>query len=143
MSRSVGPRYSTWSSPTEVSAVAVESMTFVASSRPPRPASTTATSTPASANATNETAIAASNWVIRSPASSSGSTASIAAATVAVAAAKASGAISAPSIRVRSAHRQTCGEMQEPVLSPAPQSSAAVIVVTEDLPLVPTTWRVR
>ncbi len=126
-----------------MSAVAVESITLVASRRPPSPASITATSTPASAKAVNETAMAASNWVIRSPSPKPASTAAIASATRAVAAAKAAGAISAPSIRVRSAQRQTCGEMQAPTTWPAPRSSAAVIVVTDDLPLVPTTWSVR
>ncbi len=81
--------------------------------------------------------------MIRSPGSKSGSTAAIASATRAVAAANAAAPISAPSIRVRSAQRQTCGEMQAPVASPAPRSSAAVIVVTDDLPLVPTTCSVR
>jgi len=145
---SVSPSHSTWSSPTEVRAVAVESITFVASRRPPSPASTTATSTPSCSNATKETAIAASNWVTRSglPSSSTGSsrsTAAIAVATRSTAAASDFGAISEPPIVVRSLHRQTCGEMQVPLSRPLPSSIAAVVVATDVLPLVPTTCSVR
>ena len=44
--------------------------TLVASSRPPRPASTTAHATPAVANATRAAAVSASNWVTSAPTAS-------------------------------------------------------------------------
>ena len=44
--------------------------TFVASRRPPRPASTTAQATPAAAKATNAAAVSASNWVTPAPTAS-------------------------------------------------------------------------
>ena len=47
---------------------------------------------------------------------------------------------SSPWISVRSDQRAACGERQAPAPTPWASSSAAVIRVTEDLPLVPTTW---
>ena len=93
--------------------------------------------------------MAASNWVMCSGSSSPrrsarpASTSSTAPATFSIAAPKAAGSISRPSIRVRSLQRHTCGEMQAPLRSPASASSAAVIIVTDDLPFVPTTCSVR
>ncbi len=75
--------------------------TFVASSRPPRPASTTPHSTPAASNAQNAAAVSASNCVTRVPAASR---------TRSTASSYASGAISAPRIRIRSRNDVMCGE---------------------------------
>ena len=52
---------------------------------------------------------------------------------------KASGAISSPWMRTRSAQREKWGETQAPAPTPCASSRAAVIWTTEDLPLVPTT----
>ena len=41
---------------------------------------------------------------------------------------------------MRCDQRSVWGETQAPALTPCASSSAAVIRVTEDLPLVPTTW---
>ncbi len=60
ISTSDSPRYSIWSRAMLVTAVATGESTFVASSRPPRPTSTTATSTPASARQRNAMAVVAS-----------------------------------------------------------------------------------
>ena len=67
-------------------------------------------------------------------------TPSEAAATWATASAQARGAISSPRISVRSVQRVVCGDRQAPEGTPWASSSAATIRVTEDLPLVPTTW---
>ena len=55
-----------WSAPARASAAS----TFVASSRPPRPASTTAHATPAAAKAANAAPVSASNWVTSTPTAS-------------------------------------------------------------------------
>ncbi len=85
-------------------------------------------------------AVAASNSVTASPSSRVRLTPSAAVATWATASAQASAAISSPRIRVRSVQRVACGERQAPEGTPCASSSAATIRVTEDLPLVPTTW---
>lgn len=41
---------------------------------------------------------------------------------------------------MRSLQPETCGDVYAPVRRPAPSSSAAVIRVVVDFPLVPTTW---
>ena len=76
ISPTVEPSRRVWSSATFVSTSTSAVSTFVASSRPPRPASTTATSTPSSASARNAAAVRASNCVTRSSASASASSAS-------------------------------------------------------------------
>ena len=117
-----------------------EGIVLVASRRPPRPASTTARSTPAAARATNAAAVATSNWVTASPSSSVRLTVRAASTVRSTAAAKAAGSISAPRSSTRSDHREGCGETHAPVATPCASSRAAVIRVTEDLPFVPTTW---
>ncbi len=117
-----------------------EGIVLVASSRPPRPASITAAFTRARARATKVAAVAASNSVTTSPSSRVRLTPSAALATCATASAQAPGVISSPRIMVRSVQRVVCGERQAPVGTPWASSNAAIIRVTEDLPLVPTTW---
>ena len=94
----VSPSHSVCSSPIEVSTVAFDGRTLVASSRPPSPASITANSTLASARATNAVAVAASNCEIASPGSSVRWTPSTAAAVRSAAEANASVPISSPAI---------------------------------------------
>ena len=139
ISTSVSPSHSVWSRPTEVSTVTREGITLVASRRPPSPASITAASTRAAARATKAAAVATSNWVTTSPSGSERLTTSAASAVRATDALKASGAISSPWMRTRSAQREKWGEMQAPAPTPCASSRAAVICTTEDLPLVPTT----
>ena len=69
MSATVGPSQRVCSSPTLVSTTTGARSTPVASWRPPRPASTTATSTPRRASSSNAAAVISSNWVTRSPGS--------------------------------------------------------------------------
>ncbi len=57
MAASVVPRWRSWSKSMVVMAPATGASTFVASKRPPRPTSTTATSTPASAKIRNAAAV--------------------------------------------------------------------------------------
>ena len=85
-------------------------------------------------------AVATSNWVTASPSSRLRLTVSAASAVRPTAAANSAAAIVSPRIRIRSDQRAGCGERQAPALGPCASSSAAVIRVTEDLPLVPTTW---
>jgi len=117
-----------------------EGIVFVASSLPPSPASTTATSTRAAARATKAAAVATSNWVTASPSSSFRLTVSAVSAVRRTAVAKSRSPISSPWIRTLSDQREICGETHAPVAMPCASSSAAAIRVTEDLPLVPTTW---
>ena len=117
-----------------------EGIVLVASSLPPSPASITPTPTRAAARARKPAAVAASNWVTASPSSRVRLTTSAACATRLTAAANSVAPISSPWIRVRSDQRAAWGETQAPVLSPCASKRAAIIRVTEDLPLVPTTW---
>ncbi len=118
----------------------LDGIVLVASSLPPRPASTTAASTLAAAKATKAAAVATSNWVTSSPSSRLRLTVSAACAVRSTAAANSASPISAPPISTRSDQRDAWGEMQAPQRTPCASSSAAIIRVTEDLPLVPTTW---
>jgi len=125
----VSPRTSVCSSPTLVSRTTRERRTFVASWRPPSPASTTATSTPASAKAVSAAAVIDSNWVAR--------TLSAAARTRRNAAGKSA---QRPPIRIRSSHARTWGESVAPTPRPSPSSSCSIVTVAVDFPFVPTTW---
>ena len=58
------PRYSTWSTPIGPTTATRASATFVASQVPPRPTSSTAASTGASANAANAMPVSTSNLLI-------------------------------------------------------------------------------
>ena len=117
-----------------------EGIVLVASSLPPSPASITATSTRAAAKATKAAAVASSNWVTASPGSRLRFTVAAASAVRSTAEAKEASSISSPPISTLSAQRSACGETQAPARIPCASSSAAIIRVTEDLPLVPTTW---
>ena len=106
----VSPRYSVWSSPTEVSTVAREPITLVASSLPPSPASITPTSTLAAANATKAAAVNSSNCVTgpSSPAARSATCAASSARSTAWS--NAASAIGWPPMTMRSLHEIRWGE---------------------------------
>src|SRR5581483_143371 len=123
----VSPSCWVWSRPTFVSTTTGARSTLVASSRPPSPASTTATSTRCSANSASAAAVSTSNCV-----ASSGSAAARTRATAR--------SNPAASVSSRSHQPATCGEVYAPTRSPAPRSRAAVSRVVVDLPFVPTTW---
>ena len=108
ISSTVSPSTSVCSSPTFVSRTTRERTTFVASCRPPSPASTTATSTRASANASKAAAVIVSNCVAP--------TRSAAGRMRASAAGRSAGR---PSILIRSLHDRTCGESVAPTESPS------------------------
>ena len=143
MSAIVGPSQRVCSNPTLVSTTTGAPRTFVASQRPPRPASITATSTSRRASSENAAAVSSSNWVTRSPPVSVRSTFAAAAAARWTAAPNASGARSASPIRIRSANVVRCGDTYAPVRTPCASSSAAVNRTVDDLPFVPTTWTAR
>ena len=103
--------------------------TFVASWRPPRPASTTATSTSAAANSASAAAVTISNCVAP--------TASAAERTRATAPSKSA---SAPFTRMRSLQPTTCGDSVDPTAKPSESRSCSTVTVAVDLPFVPTTW---
>ena len=124
----VSPSTSMWSSATFVSTTTRVRRTFVASWRPPSPASTTATSTlrvrelraapPRSRPRTASRRRHAGGRARRR-------------------------ARSRPRRRRRESARsspRTCGERYAPTRSPASASSSSVIRVVVDLPFVPTTW---
>ena len=133
-----------WSSPTEVSAVTREGITLVASSRPPRPASTTAASHPGRGEGDERGRDRGLELGDRlALLEARGSTTAAASAVRSTAAANAAGSISAPPIRTRSLQRRRAARGRQPALTPCASSSAAVIRATDDLPLVPTTWSER
>ena len=141
MSRTVGPSQRVCSSPTLVSTTTGAPSTFVASCRPPRPASTTATSTSWRASSANAAAVTSSNCVTRSSPSSVRSTLAAAAAARCTAAREGVGRRGRRR-RSGSARRSVfrCGDRNAPARTPCASSSAAHIRTVDDLPLVPTTW---
>src|SRR3954471_4440688 len=126
----VSPSTSMWSSATLVSTTTRVRSTFVASWRPPSPASTTATSTSACANSVSAAAVRISNCAA-SPASGR------------MRATARSKSASSPFTRMRSLQVRTCGERYVPTRRPASRRSASIIRVVVDLPFVPTTWIAR
>src|SRR5829696_3209283 len=143
MSVIVGPSQRVCSRPTLVSTATGAARTFVASWRPPSPASTTATSTPRSASSENAAAVSSSNCVTRSPPVSVRSTLTAAAAARSTAAPNASGSRSASPMRMRSAKVERWGDKYAPVRRPWASRIAAAIRTVELLPFVPTTWIAR
>ena len=141
MSATVGPSQRVCSRPTLVSTTTGARSTPVASWRPPRPASTTATSTPRRASSSNAAAVSTSNWVTRSPSSQPAVDLR----------GRLRGALHGGAERVglEVARRRSgcarrsdvrCGERNAPVRTPCASSSAAVMRTVELLPFVPTTW---
>ena len=112
--------------PTFVRRTTGASMTFVASSRPPRPASIAAASTPCAANSASAAAVSASNCVAPMR--------SAAARTRPTARSKPSASVSS-----RSSQPETCGDVYAPTRKPSVRSSAAIVRVAVDFPFVPTT----
>src|SRR5581483_6888316 len=127
ISSRVSPRTSMWSSATFVRQTTRVRRTFVASWRPPSPASTTAASTPAAANSASAAAVRISNCVASAATGRTRATAR-------------SKSASAPPTRMRSLQPRTCGERYAPTWRPVSASSASVMRVVVDLPFVPTTW---
>ena len=123
----VSPSTSVCSSATFVSWTTSAPTMFVASSRPPRPASTTATCTSVSANSSMAAAVSTSNCV--APSSTDGSR------TRATARSKV-----AESQSSRSCQPATCGEVYAPARRPSARRSSAIVRTAVDLPFVPTTW---
>ena len=143
ISSSVSPSHSVWSRPTEVSTVTREGIVLVASSRPPRPGLDHRRPRPGRRRGRRRRPRSpTSNWVTASPSSSVRLTASAAS----------RGALDRggerrrrrsprrrSAIRSRPARRRAARRRRRRA-TPCASSSAAVIRVTEDLPLVPTTW---
>ena len=99
--------------------------TFVASCRPPSPASTTATSTSASANASERRRgddLELGRHELRSPAATRATSLEV-------------GFL--PFSRIRSLHDATCGEIVEPTRSPSASRSCSIVTVAVDFPFVP------
>src|SRR5437899_3951977 len=109
--------------------------TVVASRRPPRPTSSTATSTASRAKWSRASAVVASNIVASSRATSvpRASTPST----------TPSSGMGSPSTRMRSRNETRCGEVYRPTRWPAALRIAASIAATEPLPFVPPTWTSR
>ena len=119
---------SVWSRPTFVSTTTGARSTFVASSRPPSPASTTATSDPCLGELGERGRGQHLELRRREPGRRRPDARRIARSNP------------AGSVSSRSSHPATCGEVYAPTRSPPSRSSAAVIRVVVDLPFVPTTW---
>ena len=112
MSSSVGPANSVWSMPMLVITATWAETTLVASQRPSRPTSTTATSTAMSANQRNAAAVHASKYDGRTPVNPSRS------ATAAICSAKSSSPIGSALLARRSFTRSRCGLVYVPTLNP-------------------------
>ena len=118
------------------------SATFVASQVPPMPTSTMATSTGASANAANPSAVMTSKKLRRGPPSSSLASSAIAStgATSSYTDRNSSMPIGWPSSLIRSRRSDRCGDVIIPVCRPKDWSSASIIRAVDVLPFVPVTW---
>ena len=127
-------------------AVAIGETTFVASSRPPRPTSRTATSTRARRNSSNAAAVVTSKnvgWTASAPSARSCSMVSRISSTTAASRSRATGC---PSMVNRSVRSTRCGEVYRAERWPAALSAASTIATTEPLPFVPATctdWNAR
>jgi hypothetical protein len=117
--------------------------TFVESSRPPSPHSTTAHSTSRSAKIANAAAVTRSNQVAALAGVLSAIACPRASSARSRARARERSSRSAPSTRMRSWIRSTCGEVYRPVRSPAFDSAVATSELVVPLPFVPATWTAR
>ena len=102
ISTTVAPRRSVWSSATPVTTATAGSVTLVASQRPPSPTSSTAISTPRSANSHSAAPVSSSNSVSSSPSRRAVVTA------MPIARAKGS-SVATPGTSTRSAYERRCG----------------------------------
>ncbi len=141
----VPPSRSAWSRSIGANTATSPSAVFVESHDPPMPTSITATSTGASENATNATAVSSSKKVSgSSPAPvSSASTSSTNGATSSHASATAASAMGSPSIMIRSVNRSRCGLVNSPVRSPWARTRLSMMRLVDVLPLVPVTCTTR
>jgi hypothetical protein len=119
----------------------VPSTTFVESQLPPRPTSTTATSTGASAKAANAMTVRTSKKLRGGPpsASDSRSATPMYGATSSQIATKRSSSTGSPSIWMRSVTLDRWGLVNSPVRRPCSRTSDSTMRAVEDLPLVPVT----
>ena len=138
ISAGVVPRYFAWSTATGVTTATFPSATLVESHRPPRPTSSTVTSTGASVNTANPSAVTASkNDRGRSSCASARSrngTSSVYAST------NRSGEMGSPDRLIRSRTCARCGLVSRPVRSPNATRSASIMRAVVVLPLVPVRW---
>ncbi len=111
MSVRVGPSQRVCSRLTDVRTWTLDGITFVASKRPPRPASITATSTPRRASSWYAAAVSASNWVTWSSGSAVRFTSSAACAARVTAAAKSDSDTGSSPTSIRSRNERRCGEV--------------------------------
>ena len=140
MAPSVRPSMAVWSWLIEVMMLTSGSVAFVASSRPPRPTSTTAISHPWRAKKSSASAVVTSN-VVGSPAARGRSrtkprmrsTASL----------KSHSEMARPSTRTRSRYVCKCGLVYRPQRTPAAERMLASVAQVEPLPFVPATSAIR
>lgn len=114
----------------------VDVTTLVASNRPRRPTSTTATSTLSVANQPKAAAQTNSNQLSRSPTTISRSDSSVRIS------ARSRSLIGSPLRRMRSLISEMCGEVVEPTVRPEVANSDSIMATTVPLPLVPVTCNV-
>ncbi len=123
-----------WSLEIEVMAVTSGLSTLVLSRRPPRPVSTTTSSTFCSAKCLNAMAVSTSKAV------GAGLILAAIGSIIFTSRAKSDCGIMCPSICMRSRMSTRCGLVYNPVLYPVAWSMAAIIAQVLPLPLVPATW---
>ena len=126
------PRYSVCSNCTPVTALTSGSSTFVLSSRPPNPTSTTAISIPLAAKSASAIAVVASKKL--APVSSMASSSREAQM------AKVASEIGVPSTSIRSRTVTKWGEVYTPTRHPLAMSASASSTAVEPFPLVPPIW---
>jgi len=134
MASTVSPSTSVWSSETFVHTATVDATTFVASKVPPRPTSTTATSTASSAKCSSPPTVSSSNLVSRASSAFSRSRSRPSTAH------SASSSIGAPATPIRSFTACRSGLVYVPTRRPVASSRLAAMAVVEPLPFVPVTW---
>ena len=131
----VSPRISVWSrSMWHRTLQAGSSTTFVASSLPPMPTSSTTTSQPARSKQTMASAVMRSKTVGLS------SICSTHCSRISAARHISSSETSSPSMRMRSLYFRRWGDVYSPVLYPASCSTDASMAAVDPLPLVPAIW---
>ncbi len=139
ISSSVEPSHVSWSIDTGVTTATSGCTTFVVSHVPPRPVSTTATSTGVSAKAANAMSVSTSKKLSRgSPRSAArSSTIVTTGSTSSQARTKAACVMGSPSIEMRSVMSTRCGLVNRPVRRSCSRTSRSTMRAVDVFPLVP------
>ncbi len=120
-------------------AAAMGCTTFVESRRPPRPTSSTATSTRARRKSSKAIAVVTSKNVGGDSSDPSASRPSITRRTCSINSTSRLESTGTPSTANRSSRRTRCGDVYRPTFTPAARRAQSIMAVTDPLPFVPAT----